>query len=161
MGNSVLSPHRSVLSSVEWPCKPSSVPLAFARGEDHSSVTRVAAVIEQPTRTLVTGTGGPITSLFGLAPQGVYRAVAAHAGRGALLPHRFTLTSSTGTSPIAIGGLLSVALSVALPRLAVSQPAARESSDFPPVPCGSGDPPAHSTQRSLTDLPPPEIAHSK
>src|ERR1041384_5199456 len=49
------------------------------RGEDHSSVTRVAAVIKQPTRKLVTGTGGPITSLFGLAPQGVYRAVAAHA----------------------------------------------------------------------------------
>src|SRR5205814_8433938 len=79
--------------SVEWTCKPNSVPFAFARGEDHSSVTRVAAVIEQPTRTLITGTGGPITSLFGLAPQGVYRAVAAHAGRGALLPHRFTLAS--------------------------------------------------------------------
>jgi len=31
----------------------------------------------------------------------------------------------------AIGGLFSVALSVASPRLAVSQPAARESSDFP------------------------------
>jgi len=50
-------------------------------------------VIKQPTRKLVTGTGGPMTSLFGLAPQGVCRAVAAHAGRGALLPHRFTLAS--------------------------------------------------------------------
>ena len=61
--------------------------------EDHSSVTRVAAVIEQPTRKLVAVTGGTIASLFGLAPQGVCRAVAAHAGRGALLPHHFTLTS--------------------------------------------------------------------
>ena len=78
---------------MEWTYKPNPVPVAFARGEDHSSVTRVAAVIKQPTRTLITGTGGPITSLFGLAPQGVYRAVAAHAGRGALLPHRFTLAS--------------------------------------------------------------------
>ena len=84
---------------MEWTCKPNSVPFAFARGEDHSSVTRVAAVIEQPTRTLITGTGGPITSLFGLAPQGVYRAVAAHAGRGALLPHRFTLASSPALRP--------------------------------------------------------------
>ena len=63
--------------------------------EDHSSVTRVAAVIEQPTRKLVAVTGGTIASLFGLAPQGVCRAVAAHAGRGALLPHHFTLTSDT------------------------------------------------------------------
>ena len=75
-------------------------------------------------------TGGSITSLVGLAPQGVCRAVAARAGRGALLPHRFTLTSAILQSQI--GGLFSVALSVALPRLAVSQPAARWSSDFPP-----------------------------
>jgi len=64
------------------------------RTEDHSSVTRVAAVIEQPTRKLIADTGGSIASLFGLAPQGVCHAVAAHAGRGALLPHRFTLTSA-------------------------------------------------------------------
>ena len=74
-------------------------------------------------------TGESVASLFGLAPQGVCRAVAAHAGRGALLPHRFTLTTSTFRSKF--GGLFSVALSVASPRLAVSQPAARESSDFP------------------------------
>jgi len=48
-------------------------------------------VIKQPTRKLVTETGGSIASLFGLAPQGVCHAVAARAGRGALLPHRFTL----------------------------------------------------------------------
>src|SRR5579872_6110001 len=76
----------------------------------------------------MTETGGSIASLFGLAPQGVCRAVAARAGRGALLPHRFTLASRLR----GIGGLFSVALSVALPRLDVIQPAARWSSDFPP-----------------------------
>jgi len=50
-------------------------------------------VIEQPTRKLLAETGRSIASLFGLAPQGVCRAVAALAGRGALLPHRFTLAS--------------------------------------------------------------------
>ena len=64
-----------------------------SRGEDHSSATRVAAVVEQPTRKLSMETGGSAASLFGLAPQGVCRAVAARAGRGALLPHRFTLAS--------------------------------------------------------------------
>jgi hypothetical protein len=104
--------------------------LFLLRGENHSSATRVAAVVEQPTRKLSTETGGSTASLFGLAPQGVCRAVAAHAGRGALLPHRFTLTSRILRSEA--GGLFSVALSVASPRLAVSQPAARRSSDFPP-----------------------------
>src|SRR5438132_2627831 len=102
-------------------CKPNSV--LPERSEDHSSATRVAAVVEQPTRKLMTETGGSIASLFGLAPQGVCRAVAARAGRGALLPHRFTL--ATRTLRCEFGGLFSVALSVALPRLAVSQPAAR------------------------------------
>src|SRR3954454_7808063 len=46
---------------------------------------------------------------------------------GALLPHRFTLTGP----PKEPGGLFSVALSVASPRLAVSEHAARGSSDFP------------------------------
>src|SRR5262249_50413807 len=44
---------------------------------------------------------------------------------GALLPHHFTLTR------LAPGGIFSVALSVASPRLAVSEHAARGSSDFP------------------------------
>jgi hypothetical protein len=65
--------------------------------EDHSSATRVAAVVKQPTRKLITETGGSMTSLFGLAPQGVCRAAPTRVGRGALLPHRFTLTSSSNT----------------------------------------------------------------
>ena len=63
------------------------------RDEDHSSATRVAAVVKQPTRKLITETGGSMTSLFGLAPQGVCRAAHTRVGRGALLPHRFTLAS--------------------------------------------------------------------
>src|SRR5882672_75255 len=134
----------SALKSVKRICKPNSV--LPERSEDHSSATRVTAVVEQPTRKLITETGGSITSLFGLAPQGVFHAVAARAGRGALLPHRFTLAS--GALRRQFGGLFSVALSVALPRLDVIQPAARWSSDFPPR--KRGDPPIRSTQESLT-----------
>jgi len=77
------------------------------------------------------GTGDPQSAtLFGLAPHGVYRASHRHRWSGALLPHPFTLTRA----PEGPGGLLSVALSVASPRLAVSEHAARRSSDFPP-PC--------------------------
>ncbi len=47
-----------------------------------------------------------------------------HQGRGALLPHPFTLTGPRA------GGLLSVPLSVGLPRLAVSQHPALRSPDF-------------------------------
>jgi len=101
--------------------------------EDHSSVTRVAAVIEQPTRKLLAETGGSIASLFGLAPQGVCHAVATHVGRGALLPHRFTLTA--GRLRGRVGGLFSVALSVASPRLVVNQPAAQLEFGLSSIPC--------------------------
>src|SRR6266568_3758606 len=70
------------------------------RGENHSSATRITAVVEQPTRKLISETGGSIAPLFGLAPQGVCRAVAARAGRGALLPHRFTLATSDADAPL-------------------------------------------------------------
>jgi len=48
-------------------------------------------------------------------------------------------TLSPLPTPLGAGGLLSVALSVASPRLAVSEHAARRSSDFPPLelPCGN------------------------
>ena len=49
-------------------------------------------------------------SLFGLAPGGVCHAVECCHRRGALLPHRFTLTGHS--LPGSFGGLLSVALSV-------------------------------------------------
>ena len=55
--------------------------------------------------------GHASASLFGLAPDGVYRAVHRYRERGGLLPRRFTLACAPCD---AIGGLLSVALSVAL-----------------------------------------------
>ena len=52
-----------------------------------------------------------------------------YSGRGALLPHLFTLTSY----PCGFrGGIFSVALSVPFPSLGVTQHAALWSSDFPP-----------------------------
>jgi len=128
---SSLRPHPSSKSA--WSGSVSRI-LFPARGEDHSSVTRVAAVIEQPTRKLLAETGGSIASLFGLAPQGVCRAVATHVGRGALLPHRFTLTA--GRLRDRVGGLFSVALSVASRRLVVNQPAARLEFGLSSKPCG-------------------------
>ena len=55
-------------------------------------------------------------------------APAGHPAAGALLPHRFTLTSRRRTGT---GRSVSVALSVASPRLGVTQHPSRWSSDFP------------------------------
>src|SRR5688572_25442028 len=66
--------------------------------------------------------------LFGLAPGGVYHAARCHQQRGGLLHHRFTLACAARA---AIGGLLSVALSVASRRPVVSRHPALWSSDFP------------------------------
>ena len=63
--------------------------------------------------------------LFGLAPDGVYRASDVTIGTGALLPHRFTCTTPKRCS------LLSVALSIASPLLGVIQHPALWSPDFP------------------------------
>jgi hypothetical protein len=57
--------------------------------------------------------------LFGLAPHGVYPAGTNYSGRGALLPHLFTLTPDTSSKARATGGIFSVALSV---KLALSKP---------------------------------------
>ena len=121
-------------SSCAWSGSVSRILSPLPR-EDHSSVTRVAAVIEQPTRKLLAETGGSIASLFGLAPQGVCRAVATRVGRGALLPHRFTLTAARLRGRV--GGLFSVALSVASRRLVVNQPAARLEFGLSSMPCGT------------------------
>ncbi len=71
--------------------------------------------------------------LFGLAPSGVYPAAAVASTRGGLLHHRFTLACAPPENWRAIGGLFSVALSVALRRPAVSRHSALRSSDFPRV----------------------------
>ena len=56
---------------------------------------------------------------------------ACHQAAGVLLPHRFTLTANPASRTR--GGLFSVALSVGLLRLAVSQHRSLWSPDFPPV----------------------------
>ena len=72
----------------ESACKPGSVE------DDHSSGIAVTGDLKRPTRKR-RGTPAATcvaTSLFGLAPGGVCRAAECCHRRGALLPHRFTLT---------------------------------------------------------------------
>ncbi len=59
---------------------------------------------------------GPIRSapLFGLAPDGVYRARPVTRPAGELLPHRFTLTAAQPPRRPGRGGLFSVALSLSV-----------------------------------------------
>ena len=94
---------------------------------DHPSGTHVAARLMRPEpgslgrATLKHSPIWPCTGR-GLPSRPVTRTA------GELLPHRFTLTR---TSEEAAGGLLSVALSLGFPRLAVSQRPALRCPDFP------------------------------
>ena len=77
-------------------CRPGSV-RPLARGGGHPSGTAVAGSLVRPTREHRTGcpqalAQGTAGSPLGLAPGGVYRAVAVTCGAGGLLHHRFTLT---------------------------------------------------------------------
>ncbi len=104
--------------------KPSSVPL---RGRIiHLGLPLPAASCGLPGTQAERATPRP---LFGLAAGGVCRAARCYQEPGALLPHRFTLACAAGA---AIGGLLSVALSVAFRRPGVTRHPALRSSDFPP-----------------------------
>src|SRR5689334_24078459 len=85
--------------------KPSSV------SGDHSSRPAVADGLERPTRSHRAGHATPVWSCFGWGLPCPLR----HRRGGAVLPHRFTLTH------LAMGGLLSVALSCESPRLVVNQ----------------------------------------
>ncbi len=71
--------------------------------------------------------------LFGLAPGGVYKAFPVTRKTGALLPHHFTLTRNWPClRTVFSGGIFSVALSFASPRLHVMKHPALWCSDFPP-----------------------------
>ena len=78
---------------VEENRKPGSVPCYGypQQGDDHSSRAIVADGLKQPDPG---ASNGPFsnTPLFGLAPDGVYRAAGVTADTGELLPHPFTLT---------------------------------------------------------------------
>jgi len=97
----------------------------------HSSGTCVTACLMRPTRGLC---GPHVVLLFGLAPDGVYRAANRCRTRGALLPHPFTLA---GPVIRVLGGLLSVALSVGSRPPGVTWHPALWSPDFPPCPQAS------------------------
>lgn len=112
------------------------IPLEHTLPHASSDLTRRhRASNPYPTCSHTRGKSG-IASLFGLAPGGVYRAPDVTTGTGALLPHRFTLTSlreeAARRSPSVSGGLFSVALSLGSPPLDVIQHPALWSPDFPP-----------------------------
>jgi hypothetical protein len=115
----------------EWPCKPSSVLAFLGRAANiRLGPWLPRSLISERTREHLGGPPiprrerSPISSCsrWGLPCR------PSHPGRGALLPHRFTLAA-----PCENGGLFSVALSCGSLRLAVSQHLALRSSDFPPV----------------------------
>ena len=98
-------------------------------GDGHLSGTVVAHRLEQPTRALVREdvVRAAPRHLFGLAPTGGYRAAGVTVSAVGSYP-----TVSPLPVPLrAIGGLFSVALSVALRRPGVTWRSALWSSDFP------------------------------
>jgi hypothetical protein len=73
-------------------------------------------------------------SLFKLAPGGAYLAAGHPAVARGLLPHDFNLTCAPCSEERgAIGGVISAALSLGSPRVAVSDLPVLWSPDFPPV----------------------------
>jgi len=73
-------------------------------------------------------------SLFELAPGGACLAAGYPAVARGLLPHDFNLTCAEKSfESWAIGGVISAALSLGLPRVAVSDLPVLWSPDFPPV----------------------------
>ena len=93
----------------------------------------------RPTRRHLRATGCRWhVSLFGLAPEGVYRA-AAVTGDAVRSYRTLSPLPVAGTSSNDIGGLLSVALSVGSRRPGVTWPLALWSPDFPRSPRGNRD----------------------
>ena len=99
----------------------------------HSSWTDVAIGLKRPTRSATSLLGEDKDgqslrrNLFGLAPGGGCQALMVTHQAGGLLPHRFTLTGGMVTT----GGLFSVALSLGLPPVGVTDLPALRCPDFP------------------------------
>jgi hypothetical protein len=101
-----------------------------------SALTRALA----PTFRWIASDGPPSTApLFELAPGGACPAAGHPAAARGLLPHDFNLACASLPAPLnagrssAIGGVVSVALSLGSPRVAVSDLPALWSPDFPPA----------------------------
>lgn len=121
--------------------KPGSVPPpqnTWLRGVDdgHLSRTTIACSLKRstresdgPSRPAVRLPGSPTSPLFDLASSGVYQASQVTLAAGELLPHRFTLTTHRRRRPF--GGLFSVALSLTLRLVGVTDRSALRSPDFP------------------------------
>jgi len=118
---------RGLVGSIllEVACKPDSVPRR--RGDGHSSGTVVAGGLKRPTRRPRPGQPWN-ASLFGLAPQGVFRAFPVTGEAVGSYPAFSPLPAAPEGEA---GGIFSVALSVGSLRPAVSRLAALWSPDFP------------------------------
>ena len=137
-------------------CKPGSVPMPGCpdAGEDHSSRPTIAGRLEHSHPDTAPGpksrrSSGPLStmSLFEFAPGGACPAAGHPAVARGLLPHDFNLACASTAGPLtvaaspAIGGVVSVALSLESPRVAVNDLPALRSPDFPPAGAASRSPP--------------------
>ena len=113
----------------ERACKPDSVPAACATGSDHSSSPAVARGVQQPTRGL--RPGRPQTPPYSALLRVGFSLPAVSPRRRCALTAPFH-PCHPRSRPREFGGMLSVALSLGSPPLAVSQHAALWSPDFPP-----------------------------
>jgi len=118
--------------------KPNSVSRRRSAGSGHSSGTGVATGLQQPTRELAPDPKARRRDRWPVSRPPIWSCSAwgfpclrRRRRSGALLPHHFTLTVHPSLAGLPAGGIFSVALSVASPRLAVSEHAACWSSDFP------------------------------
>ncbi len=90
---------RRLIGADELACKPDSVPRSTTRGGDHPSGHTVAGCLERSTRRLGRAALRHLRDhaergLLDLASGGVCQATPVTRNAGALLPHRFTLTTA-------------------------------------------------------------------
>ena len=139
--HSALTTQHSLLSTDMWsgpvsriPCPPrergaAAIPLGGALRRRSSNLP--GCLVRSEDRT---SRRAAASSLFGLAPDGVFQANASPRRRCALTApfHPCLIPPRPEGRRRAIGGVFSVALSVGSPRLAVSKHPALWCSDFPP-----------------------------
>ena len=104
------------------------------------SSTLTRTLVAAPRGAAASGGSPSTASLFELAPGGACPAAGHPAVARGLLPHDFNLTCASPRPPLpgiagssAIGGVVSAALSLGSPRVAVSDLPVLRSPDFPPA----------------------------